>query len=140
MNWILASAIPSNWALQMIDERESPSRLDCVEHKTGIVVTRIATLPAICDGILDYAGGYKIKLKLGNPTLGRLEGLQLTLYAGPGAAQGRSALRLSYQAVAALSPGSWTLLEIDFPGLDRASIANLAVRGRLEAMVLGRRQ
>ena len=127
-------------ALQVFDERESPSRLDCVEHKTGIVVTRIATLPAICDGALDYPGGYRIKLKLGNPTLGRLEGLQLTLYAGPGAAQGRSALRLSYRAMAALSPGSWTSLEIDFPGLDRESVANLAVRGRIEAMVLGRRQ
>jgi hypothetical protein len=82
----------------------------------------------------------KIKLKLGNPTLGRLDRLQRTLYAGPGAAQGRSALRLSYQAMAALPPGFWTSMEIDFPGLDRESVANLAVRGRIEAMVLGRGQ
>ena len=126
-------------ALQVINDHESPSRLDCVEHKAGIVVTRIATLPAICDSTLDYPGGHRIRLKLGNPTSGRLEGLRLTVYAGPGAAQGRSALRISYRAVAALLPGSWTPLEIDFPGLDRESVTNLAVRGQVEEIVLGRR-
>jgi hypothetical protein len=122
-------------AMQAIDEREAPLALDCAGHRPGMLVTRLATLTAICDGIEPTPDGVRLKLKLGNPTSGRIEGLRLTFYAGEGAAHGRSELRIFQQVRTALAPGTWKPLEIDLTGAPGGA-AEFALRAQVDTIAL----
>lgn len=125
-------------AHQVIDERDAPFRLDCARQAPGVLPTRLAGLTVVCEDALAYPGGYRIRLKLGNPTSARLDGVRLTFYAGDGASRGRSHKRLYHEAPVTLRPGAWTSLEIDFAGLDEVSARDLAVRGDIATMTLAR--
>lgn len=122
-------------AMQAIDERDAPLALDCAGHRPGMLVTRLATLTAICDSIESTAAGVRVKLKLGNPTSGRIEGLRLTFYAGEGAAHGRSELRVSHQISTALAPGTWKPLEVDLAGTP-GGVAEFALRAQVDTIAL----
>ena len=125
-------------ALQVLDEREAPLLLDCVEHRPGIVLTRLAPITAVCEGVVRTADGYRLRLKLGNPTSARFDGVRLTLYAGEGAAHGRSDTRMNFEARAALPPGEWTTLEVDLAGVPERATSDLALRAQIYTIALAR--
>lgn len=125
-------------ALQMIAERAAPARLDCAEHVPGIVTARLATLTTVCEGAEPSGDGYRIRLSVGNPTAARIDGVKLTLYAGPGAAQGQSDKRLYHEALVSLPPGGWGSIDVDFAGLDALSARELALRADVASIVLAR--
>lgn len=122
-------------AMQAIDERDAPLALDCVGQRPGMLVTQLATLTAICDSIESTAGGVRVKLKLGNPTSGRVEGLRLTFYAGEGAAHGRSELRVFHQISTALAPGTWKRLEVELADAPSGA-AEFALRAQVDTIAL----
>jgi hypothetical protein len=123
-------------ALQVLDERDAPLRLDCVTHRPGVLPTRLAPITAVCEEVRGHSSGYTVKLKVGNPTSARLDGVHLTLYAGEGAAQGRSDTRLHYDASTSLPPGVWRAVEIELPKLPEAATGDLAVRAQIERITL----
>jgi hypothetical protein len=123
-------------ALQVLDEREAPVPLDCEAHKLGILRTRLAQIAVVCEEVLGHSGGYTVKMKLGNPTSARLDGVHLTLYAGSGAVQGRSDTRMHYETSASLSPGGWRAIEVELPGLPESAIRDLAVRAQVDKIAL----
>lgn len=124
-------------ALQAIDDREAPSRLDCVKRTVALVPTRLIALPATCDEATKIASGYRLRLKVGNPSAARIEGLQMTLYAGPGASRGRSDKRMFMERSLSLAAGTWTTFEIDFVGIGPAEVNEMAIRTQVERIALG---
>ena len=126
-------------ALQTIDERDAPFRLDCVNHKPGVLGTRLATLTMVCEEAINRPGGYTIRMKIGNPTAGQLDGLRLTFYAGDGADQGRSETRIYHEAGTSLPSGTWRSIEVDLAGVTPASLAEFAVRAQIDHIVLGQK-
>ena len=66
----------------------------------------------------------------------RIDGLTLTFYAGEDAGRGRSARRLHHDANLSLSPGEWKRIDVDFDGLDRESVRDLAVKANVAAIAL----
>jgi hypothetical protein len=125
-------------ALQVFAERAAPLRLDCAEHAPGVVTSRLAALATVCDAAEPSADGYRIRLRLGNPMAAQIDGVKLTLYAGEGAAQGRSDRRVYHEAAVSLAPGAWTAVDVEFAGLDAASARNLALRADVASIVLAR--
>jgi len=123
-------------AIQVLDDRDAPLRLDCARHAPAALPTRLAALTVICEDTLQSADGVRIRLKLGNPTSARLDGVKLTFYAGEGAARGRSDKRLYHEAQVSLAPGSWTSLDVDFAGLEERAASDLAVRAEIGLMAL----
>jgi hypothetical protein len=123
-------------ALQVMDERAAPSRLDCIDHKPGILVTPVATLTTVCEAAVPYADGIRIKLRLGNPTAGRIDGLKLTFYAGDGASQGRSDMRRYYEDTTSVPPGSWKLVDVDLYKISEAALRELALRAQIDTIAL----
>ena len=126
-------------ALQTIDERDAPFRLDCVNHRPGVLGTRLATLTTVCEEVINRPGGYTIRMKIGNPTSGHLDGLRLTFYAGDGAERGRSEARIYHEASTSLPSGTWRSIEVDLAGVTPASLPELAVRAQIDHIVLGQR-
>jgi hypothetical protein len=100
--------------------------------------TRLAQIAVVCEEVLGRSGGYTVKMKLGNPTSARLDGVNLTLYAGSGAVQGRSDTRMHYQS-ASLSPGGWRAIEVELPELPELAIRDLAVRAQVGTIALAQR-
>lgn len=123
-------------AMQVFDEREAPVRLDCAQHAPAVLSTRAAMISAVCEDAVRHAGGYTIRLRLGNPMSAHLDGLTLTFYAGEDAARGRSDKRLFHEAKGALAPGAWTTVDVDFAGLDEESVRELAVRANVATIAL----
>lgn len=126
-------------ALQSIDERDSPLVLDCEEGKPGVVVTRLAPVTVVCEGIEHVEGGDRIRLRLGNPTSGRLDGVYLTLYTGDGAERGRSDTRVHVRATASLPPGAWKTVEVDVPPSNEPVLRDVSVRAQVDAIALAQR-
>jgi hypothetical protein len=124
-------------ALQAISDRDAPSRLDCVAGTIALVSTRLTALPATCDAATPIPGGYRLRLKVGNPTAARIEGLQITLYAGPGATRGRSDKRMFTERSVTLAAGAWTIIEVDFVGLDLTELTEVAIRTQVDRVALG---
>lgn len=125
-------------AMQTIAERAAPLRLDCADRAPGVVTARLAALATVCDGAEPSADGYRIRLRLGNPTPAQIDGVKLTLYAGDGAAEGHSDRRVYHEAPVSLAPGAWAAVDVDFAGLDAASARNLALRADVASIVLAR--
>jgi hypothetical protein len=123
-------------ALQVIAERAAPHRLDCTDRAPGVVAARLAALATVCDGAEPSADGYRIRLRLGNPTPAQIDGVKLTLYAGEGAAEGQSDRRIYHEATVSLAPGAWAAVDVEFAGLDAASARNLALRADVANIVL----
>lgn len=123
-------------AMQVFDERDAPVRLDCVHRSPAALLTRLAALTAVCDDAIRYPGGYRIHLKLGNPTSARLDGLTLTFYAGDDALHGRAARRLHHEVKAPLPPGAWKTIDVDFDGLDLEAVGDLAVKANVATIAL----
>ena len=88
----------------------------------------VPALAAVCESTVAYTGGQRIRLRIGNPMAARLDRLALTVYAGDGAAHGRSAKRLYRELALALAPGEWQSVDIDFDGIDAHDLRELAVR------------
>jgi hypothetical protein len=126
-------------AVQVLEERDAPLRLDCTQRVPGVLPTRLAGLGVICEEAVANQDGLRIRLKLGNPTSARLEGLKLTLYAGDGASRGRSDKRLYVETGVSLPPGAWTSLDVAFPGIDATAVRDLAVRGEVSMLALARK-
>lgn len=124
--------------LQMIAERAAPAWLDCAGHAPGIVSARLATLTTVCEGAEPSADGFRIRISVGNPTPARIDGVKLTLYAGPGAAQGQSDKRIYHEAQVSLPPGGWESVDVDFAGLDALSARELALRADVASIALAR--
>ena len=123
-------------ALQVIDEREAPYRLDCIGGTPGIVVTPVAILTTRCDGAERTPDGHKLRLNIGNPTTAWLNGVRMTLYAGDGAPAGRSENRMYFEANGVLPPGGWKSVEVEFPGLADEAVGTLTVRARINEVAL----
>ena len=123
-------------AMQVFDEREAPVRLDCAHPSHAVLFTRMASITAVCEEAVGYAGGYRLRLRLGNPMSARIDGLALTFYAGEDAGRGRSARRLHHDANLSLAPGEWKTIDVDFDGLDRESVRDLAVKANVAAIAL----
>ena len=123
-------------AIQVLDDRDAPLRLDCLRHAPAALPTRLAVLTVICEDTLTSADGVRIRLKLGNPTAARVDGVKLTFYAGEGAARGRSDKRLYHEAQVSLPPGSWTSLDVDFADLDERAAHDLALRADIGLIAL----
>ena len=126
-------------ALQVIDDRDAPNRLDCLDGSPGIVVTPIATLPTLCEGVQRTQHGYKLRLMIGNPTTAWLTGFRLTLYVGDGASAGRSERRLYVESNAALPPGGWRQVEFELVEPDEDALRTLALRARVSGIALARK-
>lgn len=126
-------------ALQVMDERAAPSRLDCIHHKPGVLVTPVATLITVCEAAVPYAEGVRIKLRLGNPTAGRIDGLKVTFYAGDGASEGRSDLRRYYEASTSVPPGAWELVDVDLYKISEAALSDFALRAQIDTLALVQR-
>jgi hypothetical protein len=123
-------------AMQVFDERDAPVRLDCAHLSPAVLFTRLASITAACEEAVGHAGGYRLRLRLGNPMSARIDGLSLTFYAGADAERGRSARRLHHDANLSLSPGEWKLIDIDLAGLDDESVRDLAVKANVAAIAL----
>ena len=126
-------------ALQAFDEREGPARLDCLHGSDGVLPTRLASLTARCEGAVALGGGHRIRLRIGNPTFARLDGLSLTFFAGEGAARGRSMKRLHYAATMGLPPGTSQSIDVDFDGIDADDLRELAVRANVGTIAVAGR-
>jgi hypothetical protein len=126
-------------ALTVYDQREAPFRLDCEHATPNALPTRLASLAAVCEESRAVPGGVRVRLKLGNPTSARIEGVRLTFYAGNGAERGRSEKRLYHEANVTLPPGSWTALSIDLAGVDESAVRDLALRADVAAIALAAR-
>jgi hypothetical protein len=126
-------------ALQVFDALEAPARLDCEHRAPTVLDARVAILTAVCDEAVAYDGGYRIRLRIGNPMPARLDGVALTLYAGEDAARGRSAQRTHREVRVALPPGAWQAVDVDFDGIDRDAVRELAVRARVATVALARK-
>jgi hypothetical protein len=126
-------------ALQVFDERDAPVRLDCSRHSTVILPARVGSITAVCEEAIEYAGGYRLRLKVGNPMSAHLGGVALTIYAGEDAARGRSDRRLHIESNFALAPGVWKTMDVDFGGLDADAVRDLAVRATVASLVLARK-
>jgi hypothetical protein len=126
-------------ALQVFDERDAPVRLDCSQHSTAVLPARVGAVTAVCEEAIEYAGGYRLRLKVGNPMSAHLGGVALTIYAGEDAARGRSDRRLHVEANVALAPGVWKTIDVDFNGLDAVAVRDLAVRANVATLVLARK-
>ena len=123
-------------AMQVFDERDAPVRLDCTHLSPAVLFTRLASITAVCEEAVGYAGGYRLRLRLGNPMSARIDGLTLTFYAGEDAGRGRSARRLHHDANLSLPPGEWRRIDVDFEGLDRESVRDLAAKANVAAIAL----
>lgn len=123
-------------ALQVFDEREAPVRLDCSHQSTAVLPARVGSVTAVCEEAIEYTGGYRLRLKVGNPMSAHLGGLALTIYAGEDAARGRSDRRLHVETNFALPPGVWKTMDIDFDGLDADAVRDLAVRASVARLAL----
>lgn len=123
-------------AMQVFDERDAPVSLDCARQSPAVLYTRLASISAICEEAVAHAGGYRLRLRLGNPMSARIDGLSLTFYAGEDAERGRSARRLHNDASLSLRPGEWKRIDVDFEGLDRESVRDLAVKANVAAIAL----
>jgi hypothetical protein len=128
--------VAEQMAMQVFDERDAPVRLDCAHHSPAVLSTRAASVTAVCEEAVRHAGGYRIRLKLGNPMSAHLDGLTLTFYAGEDASRGRSDRRLYHEARVALAPGAWKTVDVDFAGLDEESVRELAVRANAATIAL----
>jgi hypothetical protein len=115
-------------ALQAFDERDAPAGLDCMQEPDRVRRAPVPALAAVCESTVAYTGGQRIRLRIGNPMAARLDRLALTVYAGDGAARGRSAKRLYRELALALAPGEWQSVDIDFDGIDAHDLRELAVR------------
>lgn len=127
-------------AMQVFDERDAPVRLDCARQSPAVLPTRVASVAVVCEEAVRTAGGYRLRLKLGNPMSAHLDGLALTFYAGEDAVRGRSDKRLHHEANLALAPGAWKAVDVDFDGLDGESVRDLAVRASVATVALARHQ
>jgi hypothetical protein len=123
-------------AMQVFDERDAPVRLDCAHLSPAVLFTRLASITAVCEDAGGYPGGYRLRVRLGNPMSARIDGLALTFYAGEDAGRGRSARRLHHDANLSLAPGEWKRIDVDFDGLDRESVRDLAVKANVAAIAL----
>lgn len=123
-------------AMQVFDERDAPVRLDCSGLSPAVLYTRLASISAVCEEAVGYAGGYRLRMKLGNPMSARIDGLTLTFYAGEDAEHGRSARRLHHDASLSLPPGEWKRIDVDLEGVDGESVRDLAVKANIAAIAL----
>jgi hypothetical protein len=123
-------------AMQVFDERDAPVRLDCAHLSPAVLFTRLASVTAVCEDAVGYPGGYRLRLRLGNPMPARIDGLTLTFYAGEDAGRGLSARRHHHDASLSLPPGEWKTVDVDFEGLDRESVRDLAVKANVAAIAL----
>lgn len=126
-------------ALQVMDERDAPFRLDCIRRNPGLVATRVATLTTRCEEVHRTPVGYRLKLNLGNPTSAWLNGMRVTLYAGSGAYAGRSERRMYLESAASLPPGGSTPVILEVAGLDDEAIAELALRVQIKEIELAQK-
>lgn len=126
-------------ARQVFEERDGIARLDCARHNTEVLPTQIIALTVNCEEASASAGGYKLRLRVGNPTSARLEGLKLTLYAGEGAAKGLTTLRFFHAVPTGLAPGSWTSVEVNLPIQSEEMLVDLAVRAQVDQMTMAQK-
>lgn len=126
-------------ALQVIDERQAPLRLDCEGHRPGVLTTRLAPITAICEGVTTTADGTRVSLRLGNPTSAQLDGVGLTVYAGEGAAVGQTESRTHLATRTSIPPGRWSTVEVDLPVLHAHATQELALRATIDAITLAQR-
>jgi hypothetical protein len=123
-------------AMQVFDERNAPVRLDCAQPSPAVLFTRMASITAVCEETAAYAGGHRLRVKLGNNMSARVDGLTLTFYAGEDAEGDRFARRLYHDANISLSPGEWKGIDVDFEGLDGASLRDLSVKANVASIAL----
>jgi hypothetical protein len=123
-------------AMQVFEERNAPVRLDCAHAAPAVLFTRMASITAVCEQAAGYAGGHRLRLKLGNNMSARVDGLTLTFYAGDDAEGGRFARRLHHDENLTLSPGEWKRIDVDFEGLDGASLRDVSVKANVAAIAL----
>lgn len=126
-------------AQQVFDQRDGIVRLDCARRSTEVLPTQFATLTVNCEDASTSADGYRLRLRIGNPTSARLDGLKLTIYAGEGAAKGLSALRVFQAVPTGLPPGSWTSVDVELPFRGAELSQGLAVRAQIDHMTMAQR-
>lgn len=124
-------------ALQAIDDREAPSPLDCLTGHLTLMSTRLTALPTVCEGVKKVPNGYRLRLKVGNPTAARIEGLRITVYAGQGAVRGMSEKRTFSEQSVSMAAGAWTPLDIDFFGMEQAELNEMSIRTQIDRIALG---
>jgi hypothetical protein len=126
-------------ARQVFEERDGIARLDCARRNTEVLPTQFIALTVNCEAAGASAGGYKLRLRVGNPTSARLDGLKLTVYAGEGAGKGLSILRFFHAVPTSLAPGSLTSVEVSLPAGSERMLDDLAVRAQIDHLTMAQR-